>query len=105
MKACVWSKTKPCFLRFRGIPNTDYLEIVFVYSFQLSFSAYFLGFYVLFGVQGLPKGLPEGTLRSRKIVKFSAKIELWFPEGPQGGFGVPKVSILDVIWECFGTRF
>ena len=62
---------------------------------------YFSGFCAVFGVQGLPKGPPGGTPRSQ----LGAKIELRFPEGPRERFRVPKVIILEVIWECFGTDF
>ena len=92
-------------MRFRGVPNTDYLEIVFVYSFQLSLSAYFLGFYVLFGVQGLPKGLPEGTLRSRKIEQKSSFGSQRVTRGFRGAKSDHFGGHLGVFWESFLMYF
>jgi hypothetical protein len=87
-------------LRLGRVSNRDYFVVCFVYVFHSSFFVYFLGFCAVVGVQGLPKGPPGGTLKSQ----LGAKIELRFPEGPRERFRVPKVTILEVIWECFGSR-
>ena len=67
----------------------------------MSLFEYCCGFCVILGAPGFPKGPLGGTLKSQ----LGVKIELWFPEGPQEGFRVPKVTVWEVIWECFGTDF
>ena len=86
---------------WEGLESWWFRCVFRVRFFRRHFLRFVCGFCVLFSAPGLPKGPPGSTLRSH----FFAKIQLWFPEGSQGGFRVPKVSILEVIWECFGNRF